>query len=427
MRMPESKQNFLDPKVLEEAKKQFEELATFNLDRDAYDFAHELQKTIKAIPAGNPLLQEYEDLAIKSLWLALPFLKEEEIPDLFEKHFVKALEIPFFDPWEKLKSKLLVLLLIEDRDQLKKNIMEALSRNQKVFTEESISQYEEVIKGTLGNWVKDYVREQGILPVSPSSQAQYLVGSPNTKKLSEKTREKLAQFLKFYERLKLSSATSKGYEAVIPVIEKGWEGSIKEGVYTKLDPKVGKLVDELFRRREEEQKKSPEYQKERGQKVFSAYGGDLKKQEMVNKEIDQIQKAATTEEQKVQYFFSAAFPPAGGKPNEEKVLASLTVLAGSGAFPDMLRKEKEIQDRFSEYLKEKNRTADIQGFTLNPTAPQYVKLFLRWILVERLGLSESESARFAIQLFNILKQAGKDGKYGNLAYFDMKEQKFRWA
>jgi len=108
-------------------------------------------------------------------------------------------------------------------------------------------------------------------------------------------------------------------------------------------------------------------------------------------------------------------------------VAVLRVLAEEGTLDLLLRESKKWSAVFSEYLKgrQESRPGLVEGFRLEPTAPNYISLFLQYLLRERLRQSEEDAGKVGMQLANIFKQAG-NAKYSKLVYLDLADEKIKW-
>ena len=158
------------------------------------------------------IYQKYQNLIAKVSWIALNTLRENEIVNLFENHLHTAFQIKDFDPLEDILNKLKVVLLtyglLEDRDEFKKRLREAIIENNQVLfipvknrKEKSVSQ-----------WIKDYMANLGTEPVSKVKLIEYLTKVSGAEKLTSNQKEKLLKLFSLFEALKFSSFDARGRE-----------------------------------------------------------------------------------------------------------------------------------------------------------------------------------------------------------------------
>ena len=121
-----------------------------------------------------------------------------------------------------------------------------------------------------------------------------------------------------------------------------------------------------------------------------------------------------------QEFFAAV-----QKKNVNRTIACLRLLTEKNDLENFLRQDEKLR-QFLLVTWEKQYGADFAAqFRQNPTQIKFVRLFLRYILEERLTMPASEAARVGLQLANIFVKAGKKS-YNKMAYFDVVSKEFRW-
>lgn len=221
--------------VCEEIENGVKDFIKFNETKEAFDFSKNLIILINGFPRFKEiypyLFERYQDLILQIKWLTLFWLSEREILALFEENFTKIFELESFDIWEKVRVKLIFISFCEDRDELKKKIIEALLRNKENFTSQILIQGDKKHKPTIGNWLFLLNSLLGTNPLSRLKIAQFLVSDSNVKKLNPKEKENFRVLINLYEKLKLSSSTLEGFEEDIPVNEEGKNGVIREGIF----------------------------------------------------------------------------------------------------------------------------------------------------------------------------------------------------
>jgi hypothetical protein len=419
-----------DPAVFDAFQKKVQDMITFDRGEDAFWFGQIIENLLREKPeltTDPALVDKYENLIVLTKWEALNFLSEKEIIGLFTEHFKEALETSDYDAWTKLDAKLVGMLIYEDRDALKRNIADALMKNQQQITDKEIIFAENKVSPTVANWMKDYVRFMGTGQLDKLKQAEYFSDNKNMAALDVPIKEKMMKLFNFYERIRLSSLTLEGVEETIPVPEGEWEekeGVIRNGRFEPDDPKfVKEYYDSLYA-------------------IFPERKAEelLIKEKAVLELTPEEEKTAAAEEETLtkktsgtatkiyDELYQNLVPPQPGKaPDAIMVRAALRILAKTGGIVDLFEKEKRFNEFLISYLKEKGRTREMGDFKVYPKAPQYLGIFLQHVLRDILKMNEAVSARFGMQLINLLKKAGGDAKYGRLVYFDEVKETFGWV
>ncbi|MFA6551102.1 MAG: hypothetical protein WCV41_01025 [Patescibacteria group bacterium] len=224
-----------------------EDIILYDEIKEAHELYHQLGDFIEqnGYKENDPeLYKKYLRLIAKLKWVALPIFNPEKVLGMFESHFADLPDLTNFNLWQKLKSVLLSVAFIEDRDELKNKIKNILNKQQAYLTGGRIKQN---ITPTVENWIKDYVSAVGNTPADTAKQNQYFINSEAIKNLSAEEKERVRNFFQFYEKLKWSSADIQGIEETIPVIADDFKGFIKDGVMVKIDPERRKR-SQLFQK-----------------------------------------------------------------------------------------------------------------------------------------------------------------------------------
>lgn len=229
-------------------KKQAENIISENRFREAYDLAKELTGAIDRIKnfkeSDYELYIKYRDIIIKLRWVGLPIMTENMVERMFKYHFTKIFLIPEYDLWLKLRTVLLGINILDERDIFKKKLRDALLNNQEKITKKRLIINNQEKDSTIANWFYDYNKTLGTGRASTLARTQYLTNGENIKKLSEDEKERVKLLFNIYERLKLSSQTLEGLEEDIPVDEENLKGVVREGIFEPL-PKMT-AEQELF-------------------------------------------------------------------------------------------------------------------------------------------------------------------------------------
>ncbi len=218
---------------IEQLQEEIKEIILFNDFQNGLIF---LQKINKFLAENEGLKQtqpkDYHQAKIlkaKVSWVVLNTLRQDQIVDLFKNHLAEAFQIEEFDPLEdifsKLKTVLLTYYLLEDRDDFKKRLREAMRDNNQAFFSSITGKREKIISA----WINNYVQAFGAGPVERVKLMQYLTKISGEEKLSSEQREKLLKLFSLFERLKLSSFSPTGLEESLLVEKDGQLKSVEQG------------------------------------------------------------------------------------------------------------------------------------------------------------------------------------------------------
>lgn len=221
------------------------EIIKFDLEEEAYNLVRLLEKDLsesKLKLENSELFFQYNNLILRLKWIALPLLTDKEVVDLFGKNLIEAWLLPGYNLWDKLRSKLIGILVYEERDKLKLAIRDAL-----IGSEERVAlSTGEESTFTIGELFKNYNQELGMRPIDKMKQTQFLVGSDLLKKMSPLFRGQIHQLLNLYEFCKLSSLTLEGLEETIPMDGLN-PGVVRGGQFEAFDKsKAEKVISEAI-------------------------------------------------------------------------------------------------------------------------------------------------------------------------------------
>ncbi len=404
-------------KTLEAIRYHAEEAVNFDLADKARLLAGFLEDSLtKGIDQPEAELA-CEEMLVKARFVALPRLAPGEIIELIKNNLSAVTAMPGYNLWEKVKAKLLSLPEFEERNTLRKLIREALLVSDQDWTEEKIIINGREMRGTVKNWLTDYRSVLGTGRVETLKLSQYLTSGENAKKLSREGRARLDYLFKFYEKMKLSSLELDGIEETTVFVVDGEVDIYEEGITER----VGRDVKDMVKQAQGVSKVG-EIQDE----IEAKYRGDAAEAKKIETEMKNIAKESGGESGKLEEILFEAIPGPGRTVNKYRLSAVLMVMAEGGKLAGLLE-EKKFNEMMVVHLKEGSGKAELAGFKLSPKDPRYLSLFLQYVLKERARLSEDESGRIGMKLFNILSRDGAGGKYQGLVYFDLEKQEFKWS
>lgn len=248
----------IKPEFFEELRLYAQDIMGEDRFREAYDLSKLLSTSldnIKDFKAKNyNLYIEYQRIINQLSWVGLPIMTEEMVVNMFQHSFTSVFEVPGYDIRSKLKAVLLGIVVLDDRDKFKKQLRDALMKNEEKITSQRLIIDDLKKDPTVSNWLTDYNKILGTGPVEGLARTEYLVNSKNIKNLEEKDKQRVRFLFDLYERLKLSSQTFEGLENEIPLDEKEAVGVIKEGIFepfavTDKQKQTWQMIEDFLRER----------------------------------------------------------------------------------------------------------------------------------------------------------------------------------
>lgn len=405
-------------KIIEAIKWRAERAIAFDLAREARLLANFLEKNLSSGAVEQPEDELiYQELLIKAKFVALPTLDAGEIINLLQENFTLIFELPDYNLWNKIKTKLIATAKFEDRNILKKKIGAALSANEESLTENGIVLGSTEVRGTVKNWLTDARQSLGSGKVEIVQLTQYLINSPNTKKLNEEDRRKIDYLLKFYEKTKESSIDLGGMEEIMIFEVDGALDAYEEGITERIGREIKDKVAAL---------RGAETTAEIQDEIQSKYRGNEADEKNIAAEMKKIQKAVAGDFEKMAEVLFRAIPGPGRAPNKIHIAAILKVLAEEGKLEKLMEDER-FGEMVISYLKKMGRSSELGGFKTNPRAARYVSALSQYFLKDIAGMTEDESGRLGMKIFNVLAKKGAGDKYQAAVYFDLEKKEFAWS
>lgn len=208
----------LDIKKLEDLVKDYDKYNDF---KEAYDLHKKLNEIIVKTDLRNSNPKEYRQiyiLVIKLKFLSLNFFDDwEEIGSFLKDHLDKALELEYFDLWQKIETNLLVEENMDERDLIKRELLKKLSESNCTIVDRDSYRSKQAPLLTVADWIRDFNYIFGSQAISTLEKTKYLANGKSIIDLKENDKKKIKKLLELYEKLKLSSNTPQGYEESIPI------------------------------------------------------------------------------------------------------------------------------------------------------------------------------------------------------------------
>jgi len=155
--------------------------------------------------------------------------------------------------------------------------------------------------------------------------------------------------------------------------------------------------------------------------ISVAYQGDPRQAKAIDKEQKKlVGKFNDNLVALRQEFFSVV-----QKKDINKTIAILKILAEKNDLRKFIAEDEKLH-KFLALTWEKQYGPDIvKDFEANPADLKFIRLFLQYVLQERLNMSVSNAARVGLQIANIFVNLGQK-EYNKMAYFDVKTKEFYW-
>ncbi len=239
-------ENKTDNQIYTDIVEEVKRIIYFNQVERAFEFQQKIDQYIKKkglLKKDKELYKKYQRIVIKLKWVSLSYFNKQEIIDLFENYLKAAFEIPDFDLWEKLKLFLLQFGDFEERDEIKKDIINVLNSGKARITSKNINEKKEP---TVKNWIREYITTVGVGRAESIKLQKFFTQNKNFTTLPANEKNKIKDFFKFYERIKLSSLTPEGVEDSIEIMTDDFRGVFHDGKleeHEKLTDYQKKLLD----------------------------------------------------------------------------------------------------------------------------------------------------------------------------------------
>jgi len=308
-----------------------------------------------------------------------------------------------------LNSSLLILLTNDETEQLQKELLDTLYENKEVLTTDKISLKGEMVDPTIGNWLADYIRFTGEEFASTIKRAQYITDSENPKKLKPEEKDLLKRLLDLYVGLRNFYANA--------------------GRMNLVDIQIIPLTAEEKALWDKEKSSGQQSSEELAEKMISSgdvdiaklYEGNPEENEKIGEEKERIATETRREYTRVADVFEDLLLSR----KRHGIIACLEILAETHALDNLIAKDSRFTNFLLAYFKRNNLASEADGFKADPYQEKYVRYFLKYVLMERLGLADNEAARYASRLSEIFGSVGSP--YTQLAYLDLNDYKFKWG
>jgi hypothetical protein len=354
-------------------------------------------------------------------------IEEEERTPEQERHsannVMKSMVLQVFESKSyDLKIRInirITTLLLEDKErkEIHKELVEALYHNQEKITKADLVINGKSVDPTIDNWLSDFVGVVGAeANVSSIKKAEYFTNSKNMQKVTPEERKLLDQLFRLYGALK------NFYHD----LERKDLGDIYIFPFTEEEQKA--FVDDMQAEVDAQAKQNPQAKASGDGKaaapvdIMSLYADKPSDR----KKIDEAKKTFAEETRKEYDKIADKLEMELLNRKKHNILACLELLAEIGAMDNVLARDQRYQKYLTGYFKRNNLQGEGVEFKKNPYQMKYIQMFLKFVLLERLGIDQTEGARIAANISNIFMANGVSA-YGQLAYLDLSDNKFKWT
>ncbi len=333
-----------------------------------------------------------------------PEKESKDIGAIFSDQVVDMLK------WADFRTKLdlnaLVVMLFLEKEEYQMSILQKLVNNQEILTRDKIEVNNQMVDPTIGNWLKDFIAIVGVEgTVSSIKKAKYMAESHNAKKLDREQGQLLDMALDLYVAIRnfFYDAQRKNLEDI--------------AIFPFTDKDVADIEAFVKEHEKVEKEKAPP-----PKDIFELYVGSKEEQSRIEIMKEKLLEATNNDLKKISDELEVGFL----KKDKIKTIASLMILVEKGGFIKLLMEDIRYRDYLTSYLNRIGKANLVNDFVVNPAQPQFVVYMLKYILQERLELTEEESARIATHFDTHYTRRGEE-KFSRLAFYDMAEKKFKWA
>jgi len=374
-------------------------------------YEHELKEEKEQLAAEEAEGKEDKTVDKKvPLVISNPAEEYKGLKIVFTTQLKEILEIGGYALKLDLTARVVMLLINDESQKYQKELLGTLEHSEELITKNKIKLKNEKVAPSAANWIKDYISHIGIENIMSSiEKARYLTEAENVKALKPEEKKVVSDLLEIYKSIKKFYETSK-------------KMSIEDISIFPLSAEEGAEYAESLRKMEEEEEEASGAKEEGSVDIM-----DLIKDKSADREkIDQNKEKIITETRKEYQKVADLLEDYLLRRKKHEIIACLEVLSETGALDTLFAKDPRYQAFEIGYLKRNNLQGQEEDFKSNPFQTKYVQYFLKFVFLERLGMSENEGARQAAKLSNIFQQKGVT-EYSQLAYLDLSDSQFKWS
>ena len=302
---------------------------------------------------------------------------------------------------------ILIPLLVE-KPEYQQELIKELANNQDKISSDFLMHNNQRLEPTVANWLTDFVSHLNMQlgePVSTVQKAKYYANNENYQKLSAQDKELLDKVFDLYGNLINFQMNANRLEFMeMPIF------SLTNEEREQINKKYGEAPAS-------EEVTGPSAAAD----IYQMYLGDPAEREELRRLTEKINQETRRDANQVVNFFHNYVL----QRKKLEIIACLRILVEIGFLDDVVYFDKRFKELIAAYLKRNNLMDDLTEYQTQPAQPKFIKYFLQYLLMERLGMPSSNAARVAMQLGNLYREQGQ-GELAKLAYFDIPTNQFKW-
>lgn len=382
---------------------------TYARTTQAYELSRRLQMALRN--QSEDIKQQYEPIITWLTYAAIGSLPLGELIEFFRTgNIALIVQDDIYGDLINAVRRRLAAESVDARDSWREKIYGALHENDSLLTENAETQGQ---RGSISYWLHAYDGAVGIGPAETMERAEFENQADVQCKLSDASRVDLKRLLDFYEFIKLSSLEPEAFDEDTVVDLGGELHLLTGGKDIELTGKI--LMDRINAIKANNFISSTVIT---GQEPLTASqvapGIAIPPLPDI---INQARAVLSETNGDIKQILNKLYASVGAR-SVHQALAALLLLAQLRRLDDVLADDERFRALVSEDLKKAGLDAMLEGFRLNPTAPNFLARFLKIVLLEKLGLPESDALSFTQKIIPLLSLEGE--KYGRILLNDGK-------
>ncbi len=231
--------------TIEDIENRISEFSLFQDTRGAYECYKDISAMLGDVKE-NEIETGIYDCLIRLKFLALSFFDDwKEVEGLLRNHFEQIYRINYYDLWNNIKLKLLLVPEIDDRNKIKNQLINVILECDRIIVNRQKYAANAKLPVTVAEWLNNYRSEVGGGAVDSFAKTKYLTGSQYMKLLDKEDKNKIVILINFFEKLKTPSDTPQGFEEDVPMVIDGKKYIYKNGELEEIGPNIVNFIKSI--------------------------------------------------------------------------------------------------------------------------------------------------------------------------------------
>lgn len=348
-------------------------------------------------------------------WLAIDRIVDEEVKNLFQEHLWEAFDIDF-ELLRQLKSRFLFIPQ-KQRDNYKNELLESLRKNNQLISEQAyINNQGQKLINTIGTWLKEYFSLAGAEPLTTIQILNFYRENKNFNNLTSEQQVKLRKLINLVEWLKHSTFSLKGSPEDFSFLFEGkYYGVIDGQIYGAGEKIKTPLAEGLTIEESTTISKTTPLSASQ----FKDFQDNYEK--LLSQLIDKEQLRNIREKlPNAPAIIINNFKNQVALKDLNGIIASLEKLISLNGLEALI---KNFKESFAAYLE--SRFGQGSGKIINQLTPEVLGLFLQFLFINQLKISQESGAVLSLYLANVLAKTGEK-QFLPMVYGDVKSGTFKW-